>query len=76
MKITFQKKGVIMPYSSNKDLPKKVSDVLPEHAQDIFRKAFNNAHKEYGNETDAFKVAWSAVEESYKKDKNGHWVQK
>lgn len=70
------KKGTIMPYHSNKDLPKNVSGVLPEHAQDIFRAAFNNAHKEYGNEEQAFKVAWSAVERSYKKDKNGKWVQK
>jgi cation transport regulator len=65
-----------MPYNSNKDLPKKVSDVLPEHAQDIFRAAFNNAHEEYGNEKQAFKVAWSAVERQYKKDKSGQWVKK
>jgi len=41
-----------VPYYSNKDLPKNISDVLPEHAQDIFRTAFNseivrhNGHKE------------------------------
>jgi cation transport regulator len=46
------KKGAIVPYYSNKDLPKNISDVLPEHAQDIFRTAFNseivrhNGHKE------------------------------
>ena len=65
-----------MPYSSNKDLPKNVSHVLPEHAQDIFRTAFNEAHGEYGDEVQAFKVAWSAVEKKYKKDKDGKWVQK
>ena len=68
--------GVIMPYDSNKDLPKNVSDSLPEHAQDIFRKAFNNAYEEYGNEEQAFKVAWAAVEKNYKKDKDGKWVAK
>ena len=66
----------MMPYYSNADLPKNVSDVLPEHAQDIFRTAFNNAHEEYGNEKQAFKVAWSAVEQRYKKNEDGKWVQK
>ena len=70
------KKGAIMPYYSNKDLPKNISDVLPEHAQDTFRTAFNNAHEEHGNEKQAFKIAWLAVEKSYKKDKDGKWVQK
>ena len=66
----------MMPYKSNNDLPKSISDNLPEHAQDIFRTAFNNAHEEHGNEKQAFKIAWSAVERRYKKNEDGQWVQK
>ena len=32
-----------MPYANNTDLPKGVKDHLPEHAQDIYRGAFNHA---------------------------------
>jgi cation transport regulator len=30
-----------MPYKTNKDLPENVTHVLPAHAQDIYREAFN-----------------------------------
>ena len=33
-----------MPYAVNADLPPSVRSHLPEHAQDIFREAFNHAH--------------------------------
>ena len=33
-----------MPYGVNQDLPSSVRDHLPEHAQDIFREAFNHAY--------------------------------
>jgi len=46
-----------MPYTTNADLPPAVSKHLPEHAQNIFRKAFNRALDEYGTEEQAFKVA-------------------
>ena len=36
-----------MPYASNADLPVAISSHLPDHAQDIFRKAFNNAWRTY-----------------------------
>lgn len=65
-----------MPYTANADLPDSVKDNLPEHAQTIFRKAFNAAHKEYGNEEQAFKVAWAAVKHEYKKNADGKWVKK
>jgi cation transport regulator len=65
-----------MPYKSNADLPASVSAHLPEHAQTIFREAFNNAHQKYPTEAQAFKVAWTAVERSYTKDKEGKWVKK
>lgn len=41
-----------MPYSSNSDLPENVSNVLPNHAQDIFREAFNSAYEEYKDPED------------------------
>ena len=69
-------KGIMMPYYSNEDLPKEISDVLPEHAQDIFRTAFNNAHEEHGNEEQAFKIAWLTVSKKYKKNQDGEWVQR
>ena len=62
------------PYKRNEDLPEAVKE-LPAGAKTIFRKAFNNALKQYDNEETAFKVAWSAVKQTYKKvgDK---WVKK
>jgi cation transport regulator len=65
-----------MPYKTNADLPKSITEHLPDHAQSIFRKAFNNAHEEYGNEVQAFKVAWAAVKREYEKNEAGAWVKK
>lgn len=74
-----------MPYQSNEDLPERVKNVLPEHAQDIYRAAFNHAWDEYsrpekrrGNESQeevSHKVAWSAVENKYTKE-GDKWVEK
>ena len=36
-----------MPYMTNADISHKISEKLPEHAQTIFRKAFNNAWEQY-----------------------------
>ena len=33
-----------MPYDINSDLPPAVRGHLPEHAQDIYREAFNHAY--------------------------------
>lgn len=66
-----------MPYSSNSDLPDSVKDHLPDHAQDIFRAAFNHALDEYkGDEERGFRVAWAAVERDYEKGKDGEWHKK
>lgn len=65
-----------MPYESLSDLPDSVKDNLPHHAQEIFKEAFNSASKEYDKEETAFKVAWSAVKNEYKKDDDGEWVKK
>ena len=66
-----------MPYNTNKDLPNPVQHVLPKHAQDIYRSAFNNAWEEYkspnmrkgddSQEEVAHKVAWAAVKHKYHK---------
>jgi cation transport regulator len=75
-----------MPYESNQNLPEQVKNNLPEHAQDIYREAYNSAWDDYkdpekrrgdsGHEATAHKVAWSAVETKYKKNESGNWVQK
>lgn len=74
-----------MPYNSNKDLPDRVKNNLPEHAQDIYREAYNNAAKQYkepekrrgaeSQEEVAHKVAWAAVKQKYIK-KGDEWVEK
>lgn len=74
-----------MPYEKLTDLPDRVRDVLPKHAQEIYRAAFNNAWDEYAKpserrggtsqEETAHRVAWAAVKQSYEKD-NGRWVKK
>ena len=65
-----------MPYKTNKELPESVANHLPPHAQTIFRKAFNNAHEQYGSDERAFKVAWAAVKKKYTKGKDHKWVKK
>ena len=57
-----------MPYSHNFELPPSVRSHLPEHAQDIYREAFNHAFSAYpGEEERAHRIAWSAVKRSYVK---------
>lgn len=68
-----------MPYVSNADLPLRLRHALPEHAQDIFRSAFNAAWTTYGlrdpghREEIAHRVAWAAVKRRYRKGL-GRWV--
>jgi cation transport regulator len=74
--------GEINANQSNSELPETVKENLPEHGQDIYREAFNNAGEQYkepskrtGNESReevAHKVAWSAVEKIYEKDSKGN----
>lgn len=65
-----------MPYKTNEELPKGVRNSLPKKAQDIYRKAFNNAYKQYKGrgERMAYMVAWAAVKKVYKKE-NNRWVK-
>lgn len=75
-----------MPYKHRSDLPDSVSNVLPPHAQDIYKEAFNSAWDEYKDKDDrrgddsreetAHKVAWSAVKHSYKKGDDDKWHPK
>ncbi len=68
------------------NLPKGVKDILPDKAQDIYRKAYNKACDEYkdksrwrgseSREETASKVAWSAVKAKYKKEDDGKWHAK
>ncbi|MGE3832434.1 MAG: ChaB family protein, partial [Parvibaculaceae bacterium] len=39
-----------MPYSNNSDLPKPIRNRLPEHAQSIYREAFNHAFRSHAGE--------------------------
>lgn len=74
-----------MPYDTLDELPDPVKDNLPEHAQEIYKEAFNSAWDEYADpkkrrddasrEETAHKVAWAAVKHSYEK-KDGKWVKK
>lgn len=75
-----------MLYKQNSDLPESVTNALPAHAQDIYRKAFNSAWGEYrepknrrsdeSQEAVAHKVAWQAVKNSYHKADDGKWHPK
>ena len=75
-----------MPYDKIDDLPKNIRSNLPNHAQEIFKEAFNNAWDEYkeledrkGNatrEVTSFKVAWAAVKKNYHKNDSGNWIKK
>ena len=76
-----------MPYNSLDELPDSVRDNLPNHAQEIYMRAFNNAWDEYADPEDrrgdasreetSHKVAWAAVKNVYKKDEeSGEWKKK
>ena len=76
-----------MPYKTIGDLPDSIRNHLPEHAQEIYREAFNNAWEEYSDpkkrrgaesqEVVTHKVAWAAVKKLYEKDeKTGVWRRK
>ena len=72
-----------MPYSSRSELPESVTNVLPVHAQDIYKEAFNSAYDQCKQPSDrrgdesreetAHKVAWAAVKKSYEKGADNKW---
>ena len=64
-----------MPYQDISELPDSVRKHLPQHAQEIYRAAFNGAWAEYSHdEGRAHQVAWVIVKHKYQKDKkSGQW---
>lgn len=68
-----------MPYQTNAELPDSVQRHLPDHAQDIYRGAFNHAYADYTDdprrEEVAHRIAWAAVKRSYVKVGNS-WIAK
>jgi cation transport regulator len=67
-----------MPYEINADLPASVRQHLPDHAQDIYREAFNHAYAAHQGdvrqEEAAHRIAWAAVKRTYVKSGNT-WVR-
>jgi cation transport regulator len=68
-----------MPYAVNQDLPDRVRLHLPDHAQDIYREAFNHAFAAHRGdprqEEAAHRIAWAAVKRSYVRD-GDTWVRR
>lgn len=74
-----------MPYKNLKDLPERIKDNLPKHAQEIYKEAYNNAWEQYKDpkerkgkatrEEVSHKVAWAAVKQKYEKVKD-EWQKK
>ena len=63
-----------MPYANRSELPEPVKDHLPDHAQDIYKEAFNSAFEQYGqDESRAHAVAWASVKKDYHKGEDGDW---
>lgn len=75
-----------MPFNKISELPVSVQNVLPKHAQDIYKEAFNSAWDEYKDPKDrrgdsdreevAHRVAWSAVKSKYQKGDDDKWHPK
>ena len=68
-----------MPYQTHSRRPPAVRSHLPEHAQDIFRQAFNQAfHAHQGEsrqEEIARRIAWAAVKRRYVKSEP-RWTER
>jgi len=72
-----------MPYGKIEELPDSVREHLPEHAQEIYKEAFNAAWDQYpatadsrgdaAQEENAHRLAWGAVRQAYKQDADGRW---
>jgi cation transport regulator len=68
-----------MPYLHNIELPDAVRAHLPEHAQGIYREAFNHAFESHvgdpRQEEAAHRIAWGAVKRLYAKE-GATWVRR
>lgn len=64
------------------DVPERLKEELPPHAQEIYREALNRALDEYKKwsdeerQTTAHRVAESAVREEYQRGEDGKWHRK
>ncbi|MBP2171133.1 cation transport regulator [Erwinia toletana] len=75
-----------MPYQTKSELPESVKNVLPAHAQEIYKEAFNSAWQQYKDKQErrgdesreevAHKVAWAAVKHQYQKGGDDKWHKK
>jgi cation transport regulator len=75
-----------MPYQNVSELPDSVKNVLPDHAQDIYKEAFKSAYEQYKDPEDrrddadreevSHRVAWAAVKKVYEKGDDGTWHKK
>jgi cation transport regulator len=68
-----------VPYLQNSDLPLSVRRHLPEHAQDIYREAFNHAFDAHAGdprqEEASHRIAWAAVKRRYVKQQD-QWIER
>lgn len=62
-------------WDSNADLPDGVRNVLPEHAQTVFRRVANDRIKAGASEVSAIRQAWTAVKNGWRKE-GDQWVRK
>jgi cation transport regulator len=64
-----------LPYRTNADLPENLQRLLPDHAKDIYRAAFNHAFLAHEGdprrEEAAHRIAWAAVKRVYVKTRAG-----
>ena len=72
-----------MPYRSKQELPDSVQHVLPAHAQEIYKEAFNSAWDQYKDKDERRDDAsreetahWAAVKNSYEKGDDDKWHKK
>jgi cation transport regulator len=60
-----------MPYRQIEDLPRAIRGHLPQHAQEIYLAAFNNAWDQHADARDGeamvHRIAWAAVKRRYRK---------
>ncbi len=62
-----------VPYETINDLPKAVRTDLPENAQRLFLKTYNDAHRDSGDDDFSRQAAWDAVTQLYEQDEAGDW---
>jgi cation transport regulator len=70
-----------MTYQTVAELPTSIRDELPEHAQEIYRAAYNLTieehraadHDEHDLQAIADQAAWQRVQMEYERDETGKW---